>query len=146
MAVITLDDRSGRIEVAIFADAYKAHRDKIEKDALLVVEGQVAEDDYTGGLKMRADHVRNLFEARVNYLKAISLDINQEKLGSTCLDQLADIMLPFSDGNCPVRINYQSSTASGEIMLGEHWAVSPEDDLLHKLRELLGNNGIHLRF
>jgi len=31
-------------------------------------------------------------------------------------------------------------------MLGEHWAVSPEDDLLHKLRELLGNNGIHLRF
>jgi len=146
MAVITLDDRSGRIEVAIFADAYKAHRDKIEKDALLVVEGQVAEDDYTGGLKMRADHVRNLFEARVNYLKAISLDINQEKLGSTCLDQLADIMLPFRDGSCPVRINYQSSTASGEIMLGEHWAVSPEDDLLHKLRELLGNNGIHLRF
>ncbi|WP_461480488.1 DNA polymerase III subunit alpha [Porticoccus sp.] len=146
MAVITLDDRSGRIEVAIFADIFRAHREKIDKDALLVLEGQVSEDDYTGGLKMRAESVRNLVEARANYLKGIAIQLHRDRLSGACLEQLADIMSPYREGSCPVRIHYRSDSAAGEIALGEQWAVAPEDDLLHKLRDLFGNGGVQLRF
>ena len=146
MAVITLDDSSGRIDVAIFADAFKEYRDKIVKDALLVLEGQVTEDDYTGGLKMRADQVKSLFEARVNYLKGISIEANQEKLNGSGVEQLADILAPYQQGDCPIRISYDSGSAQGEIALGEQWLVVPEDDLLHKLRELFGTDSVHLRF
>ena len=38
MAFLVLDDRSGRLEVAVFADKYREYRDKLVKDALLVVE------------------------------------------------------------------------------------------------------------
>ncbi|MEZ5528540.1 MAG: DNA polymerase III subunit alpha [Porticoccaceae bacterium] len=146
MVIMTLDDRSARIEVAVFSDTYREHRDKIDKDALLVVEGQVSEDDYTGGLKMRAESVRNLFEARASYLKSISIEVHRDRLSGSCLDQMADIMSPYSQGSCPVRILYRSSDAQGEIALGEQWAVSPEDELLHKLRDLFGSQGVQLRF
>ncbi len=146
MAVITLDDRSGRIEVAIFADTFQEYRDKIVKDALLVLEGQVSEDDYTGGLKMRADQVKSLTEARENYLKAIVIDVTKEKLNGSTIDQLAEFIAPYKQGNCPMRISYNNSVAVGEIALGEQWMVAPEDDLLHKLRELFGHPSVHLRF
>ncbi|HUH38198.1 MAG TPA: DNA polymerase III subunit alpha, partial [Spongiibacteraceae bacterium] len=44
MAFVTLDDKTARIEVAIFADALRDCRDRLVKDAVLVVEGQVALD------------------------------------------------------------------------------------------------------
>ncbi|WP_461516481.1 DNA polymerase III subunit alpha [Porticoccus sp.] len=146
MAVMTLDDRSGRIEVAVFADVFRAHREKIEKDALLVVEGQVSEDDYTGGLKMRAESVRSLIDARANYLKGIAIELYRDRLSGACLEQLADIMSPYSQGSCPVRIHFHSDLAMGEIALGEQWTVVPEDDLLHKLRDLFGHSSVQLRF
>ena len=46
MGFVTLDDRTGRLEVAVFADIYAAHREKLVKDALLVIEGQVSHDDF----------------------------------------------------------------------------------------------------
>ncbi len=146
MAIVSLDDKSGRIEVAIFADAFKEYRDKIVKDALLVVEGQISEDDYTGGLKMRADQVKNLYEARVNYLKGITIEAGEESFSGSGIEHFSDIMAPYQQGSCPVRVRYINGNALGEIALGEEWLMAPEDDLLHKLREKFGTDCVHLRF
>jgi len=146
MAIVSLDDRSGRIEVAIFSDAFNEYRDKIVKDALLVVEGQISEDDYTGGLKMRADQVKDLYEARVNYLKGITIEANHENLNGSGIEQMTEIMTPYQQGTCPVRISYNNGKALGDIALGEQWLMAPEDDLLHKLREMFGNENVHLKF
>ena len=95
---------------------------------------------------MRADSVRSLFEARANYLKSIAIKIHRDKLSGSWLEQMADIMLPYQQGSCPVRILYHTDSAKGEIALGEQWSVAPDDDLLHKLRELFGSSGVQLRF
>jgi DNA polymerase-3 subunit alpha len=71
MGFITLDDRTARMEVAVFADTYNEYRDKLVKDALLIVEGQVSNDDYSGGLKMRANKVTPLEQARQEKLRSI---------------------------------------------------------------------------
>ncbi|NIO40453.1 MAG: hypothetical protein GTO41_09830, partial [Burkholderiales bacterium] len=49
MIFVTLDDRSGRLELAVFSELYMRHRDLLVKDNLLVVEGFVSVDEYTGG-------------------------------------------------------------------------------------------------
>ena len=51
MGFITLDDRSGRMEVALFSDIYESVRELVEKDKVLLVEAIVAQDEYSGGLK-----------------------------------------------------------------------------------------------
>ena len=40
--ILTLDDRTGRIEAMLFEETYQKHRDLIVKDALVLVEGTVA--------------------------------------------------------------------------------------------------------
>ena len=54
-AFITLDDKSGRLELSVFAEKYNVYREILVKDALLVVQGVVSEDSFTGGLKMLAE-------------------------------------------------------------------------------------------
>src|SRR5690625_2750573 len=54
-AFITLDDRTGRIEVTVFSDSYNEARDLLLKDRLLVVTGQDHQEDYSGKLKKSAE-------------------------------------------------------------------------------------------
>ena len=50
MCFVTLDDRTGRVEVALFSDIYEQVREVVAKDRVLVVEALVSHDDYSGGL------------------------------------------------------------------------------------------------
>ncbi|MCB1669096.1 MAG: DNA polymerase III subunit alpha [Porticoccaceae bacterium] len=146
MAFLVVDDRSGRIEVAVFAEAFNEHREKIAKDALLVIEGVVSEDDYSGGLKMRAMQVKTLHEARTTYLKSISVKVSATQLNGNGVDQLVETVMPYRTGQCPLRVVYNQGQAVGEIALGKDWAVNPEDELLHRLREQYGINSVELNF
>ena len=146
IAFLTLDDRSGRIDVAVFTEAFKEYRDKIGKDALLVIEGEVSEDDYTGGLKMRAVQVKTLYEARSTYLKSISVKTDITRLNGSGVEQLAEAIAPYREGCCPVRVVYNQGQAVGEIALGKEWSVNPEDELLHRLREQFGLDNVALNF
>src|SRR5690625_5810541 len=80
MAFITLDDRTGRIEVAVFSDSYNEARDLLLKDSLLVVTGQVSHDDYSGTLKMRADNIQLLADIRQERARELCLSVNASTL------------------------------------------------------------------
>ncbi len=146
MCFITLDDRSARIEVALFAELYREHRDKIGRDAILVVTGQASEDDYTGGLKMRADAVQTLVEARRAALKSLVLELHTEQVGPEQISRLADIIAPYRSGACPLRLRLRRPGAVGDIALSDAWALNPEDELLHRLRDNFGRDSLQLNY
>ena len=62
--IVTLDDRTGRMDITVFADLFADCREKLADDALVVVEGDVSFDEFTNGLKMRANRVDTLENAR----------------------------------------------------------------------------------
>jgi DNA polymerase-3 subunit alpha len=146
MCFVTLDDRSGRIEVALFAELYRAQRERIGRDAILVVTGQVSEDDYTGGLKMRADGVQTLVEARRASLKSLVLELHTEQLDAAQIDRLAAILAPYRSGACPLRLRCRRRGAVGEVALPAAWALEPEDELLHRLRDNFGRDSLQLNY
>ncbi|MBK8132571.1 MAG: DNA polymerase III subunit alpha [Gammaproteobacteria bacterium] len=146
MCFITLDDRSGRIEVAVFAELYREHREKLVRDAILVVDGQVSEDDYSGGIKMRADTVHTLAEARRSALKSLVLELRGDRVGAEGAVLLADILAPYRRGGCPLRLRYRRAGAMGEIALPPDWALNPEDELLHRLRDNFGRDSLQLNY
>jgi DNA polymerase-3 subunit alpha len=146
MAIISLDDKSAQIDVAVFSETFKEAREKIVKDEFLVIEGQITADNYTDGVKMRADKINTLYEARSKYLKAIVIDMNKEDLKDFSIDDISRIMQDYRDGKCPVRISYNNKDALCEIALGDKWLVSPKDELLQKLKNKVGNDMVHLRF
>lgn len=146
MAFVTLDDRSGRIECAVFADTYHEYRDKLVKDGMLVIEGQVNFDDYSGGLKMRADKVRSLADARIDLARGLIINVQSERLAANFPKQLADMLGPYREGRCMVKLNYQRNDAKGRLLFGQSWRVRPQDELLENLREVCGRDNVSLEY
>ena len=146
MGVLSLDDNSARIEVTVFAEQFRQYRDKINKGAVVVVEGLVSEDDYTGGVKMRADHVQPLFEARQALLKGLLIDWRGLTKAQGGLDALSRILERYRGGTCPLKIRYSRGDAEGEVRLSDDWAVRPDDELLHYLRDAYGEDHLAMEY
>ena len=60
IAIITMDDGEGRIDVVIGNKILVEVYDLIKEDNLLIVEGRVSHDDFTGGNRVSAIKVNNL--------------------------------------------------------------------------------------
>jgi DNA polymerase-3 subunit alpha len=89
---ITLDDRTGRIEAALFSETYEQFRHLMVKDAMVVVEGEVSHDDYAGGLKMVVRKVMSLTEARVNRSRGLEVRVNAATAGSRFIQELHQLL------------------------------------------------------
>lgn len=80
MGFITLDDRSGRIEASLFADAFHSAQSLLQTDAMVVVEGEVSNDDFSGGLRLRVKRVMSMEDARTNLAESLRLKVHTEAL------------------------------------------------------------------
>ncbi|NHN37815.1 DNA polymerase III subunit alpha [Pseudomaricurvus alcaniphilus] len=146
MAFVTLDDRSGRIECAVFSDTYNEFREYLVKDAMLVVEGQVSFDEYRGELKMRANKVLSLADARVDMARGLTIRVSSDKIRQGFPQQLAKLLEPYKSGRCRVSLDYCRPDAEGQLLLGSVWRVRPEDALLENLREICGRENVQLQY
>jgi DNA polymerase-3 subunit alpha len=146
MAFITLDDRTGRLELAVFADLFAGSRDLLVKDTLLVVDGQLSVDEYTGGFKMRADKLYNMDQARAAFASRLVIDVNAELAGNGFVGELKQILGPATAGGCPVYLNYRNRNAEAEIMLGEEWTVNPTETVIERLEDLAGEHHVHVLY
>jgi DNA polymerase-3 subunit alpha len=145
MAFVTLDDRTGRLELAVFAELYAQARELLVKDALVVVEGQVSVDEYTGGFKMSAERIYNIDQARAAFGARLVIELDAETAANGFLDELEEILRPaVPGGTCPVTLRYSRREAEAEIALGEQWRITPDGATLERLRRLAGERRVHL--
>jgi DNA polymerase-3 subunit alpha len=146
MAFVTLDDRSGRLELAVFSDIYHAARELLVKDSLVVVEGHVSMDDYTGGFKMSAEKIYSIEQARLAFGSRIVIEVDAERAGNGFLAELQEILEPARRGTCPVVLRYRNQDAEAEIALSEEWKVSPSSAVLERLGQLAGDDCVRLYY
>ncbi|TXS92083.1 DNA polymerase III subunit alpha [Parahaliea maris] len=146
MAVLQLDDRSARIEVTVYADTYNEYRDLLVKDNIVIAEGSVAHDDYSGGLAMRAKAVRSLEQARENYASSLTIELSQEMVDEGLTEWLERTLSQAGGGSCPVSLLYCQPRNRARVRFGERWQVVPSDDLLQTLRERVGNEKVALEY
>jgi len=146
MGVMTIDDDSARIDITIFSEQFNACRDKISKGSMVVVNGVLSEDEYSGGLKMRAQEVRTLIEARQAMLKGLAIDLSASTMTLATVDNLEHLLKPYKSGQCAVKVKYRCHGAEGEFALSEEWAIQPEDELLHHLRDSFGAANLQLLY
>ena len=94
IAVLTLDDRSGRIEASLFGEVYLQCRDLLRKDSVVVVEGVVSIDEYNGNgqLQIRVRRLLGLQDARCQLARRLSLTLQHEGLAVESLPALEAIL------------------------------------------------------
>ncbi|MGM0536675.1 MAG: DNA polymerase III subunit alpha [Pseudomonadota bacterium] len=147
MAFITLDDRTGRIEASLFGELFEQLRGRLEADQVMIVEGEVSSDDYSGGLRLRGKDVTPMVEARSRFGQAVELSLDGARLNGRLVESLRDSLAPFCNvEGLPVRLRYRNADASGWLELAEEWRVTPSDELLTGLREVQGQDGVRLKY
>jgi DNA polymerase-3 subunit alpha len=146
LCFLTLDDRSARMEITLFGDTYEEARNLINKDAVLVVEGEVAQDDYNGGLKVRCNKVSSMAQVRAQSARCVEISCDRSQLNQQHLRRLNTTL---SKNRSPlislaVALRFRREDAEARLWLDQQWAVAPTDDLLLQLKEQFGNDAVRL--
>jgi DNA polymerase-3 subunit alpha len=135
MAVVMLDDGTAQAEVAVYNELWDARRDAIQQDRPLIVQGKVVKDEFTGGLRVVADKLWDLAGARTQFARGLRLALNGDARGNgaAVIGRLRELLTPYRNGTCPVKVCYASGSAIAELKLGEAWRVTPADALIDGL-------------
>ena len=146
MAFVTLDDKTGRIEMAVFSDLFQQHRDLLVKDSLLVIRGQVSVDDYTGGFKMRADEIYDIDQAQSAFARKLVIDVDAERMTNGFIKDLQQILQPVASGNCRVNIRYHNNEAEAVLSFDDNWRVNVTSSVLGHLEQLAGAGHVDVTY
>ena len=144
MAFLSVDDDKGRMEVAVFSDVYQTHRDLLQKDQLVVIEGEVDKDEYSGGLRMSANRIYSMEQARVLYGKHMAIHCDPQTLTAEAIEALVKALTPYRGGRCPVHIYYKNAVGEGVLQLGNEWCVFPSDDMMDAVVDVVGEGRVHM--
>jgi DNA polymerase-3 subunit alpha len=146
MAFVTLDDRTARMEIRVFSRVFEQYRALLANDKVLVVQGSLAFDDFSGSMRLNANKIYDIDQAREVYARRLIVSVGAQKAGNGFVKSLAAVLTPYCEGSCPVGIQYQNGAAQAHITLGDEWRVHPTDELLHRLRELAGESQVTVMY
>ena len=136
MGFISLDDKTARLEVVMRPTVFEAIRETIKPDMIVMVQGEVAEDTFNGGIKLDAELVVSLAEARVEKARAIKLTVNttEKPITSANINELQTLLTAYqTEKGLPVVVDYTNNTATMQMKSAAEVNYLPEDDLLEAL-------------
>jgi len=136
MGFMALDDKTARLEVVMRPAVYEAIKDTIKADMVVIVQGEVSEDTFNGGVKLDAELVVSLAEARVEKGRAIKLNVNTAQ---TVIDhhKISDLKVLLgayqTDKGLPVVVDYTNDIATAQMKTYGDNQYFPDDELIEAL-------------
>ena len=146
MAIITLDDRTARIEIAVFSNVLEQYREILATDKIIIAAGEVSLDEYSGRLRMQVKELYDMDSAREHFAKRMVIRISPEAANNGFVQHLANTLTPYKEGGCPIFIRYATKQATAGLKLGEEWKIRPTDDLIEQLTQITGKQSIELEY
>ncbi len=149
MAIVTLDDAQSRVDIVVGNELLTQNAHLIKEDQLLVVEGRVSNDDFSGGLRVNARKIYDLAAARSAYASMLKISCN----GQADAIKLRELLSPYCKAStgeekrgCAVKVEYHNQSAKVEVMLGEQWRVELHDELLTGLKRWLSEENVKILY
>jgi DNA polymerase-3 subunit alpha len=141
-AFVQMEDGYGRIECAFFGEACLEHGPLLTRDRILLIEGYLQEDEFSGGYSLRARQAWDFKPLCAKHARLLSLSIDNRHR-----DALADVervLQAYRPGGTPLRLDLSTRTASGRLDLGGDAGVRADPELLGALRAVPGVESVSL--
>jgi DNA polymerase-3 subunit alpha len=106
----------------------------LNKDEIIVVEGQVSVDDFSGGFRLSAQKVMTLGEAKSRFARGVQVSLRGPR-DSIC-SALQHTFEPYRNGSGRVWLDYSNARARARFELGGEWNVKACEELVAALGEL----------
>ncbi len=149
MAIVTIDDAISRVDVVVGSEMLNQSAHLIKEDNLLVIEGRVSHDEFSGGIRVNARKLYDLAAARSHYASMLKISCN----GQSDAAKLTAILNPYKRKNtdadkkwCPVKIEYHNAKSQVSMMLGDAWRVELHDELLQHLTDWLSKENVKILY
>lgn len=147
MAIVSLDDRTGRIEMTLFGEDYQRFKPLLEPDQVIFVEAEIGWDDYAERARIRAQNIYTLAQARQELIRGIEFRVTEAQT-QDFLKRLNDLVRSdLEDGQgTPVWISYESRVAQGQVRLNPAHRIPLEDEVLHRIRQTFDDSAYRFRY
>ena len=144
MAFLTLDDKTARIEIGVYGELYDRRRDVIHKDKVLVVKGKASHDHFSGGIRLSADELFDIEQARSTLARHLRIQLAADQLTTGLVQQLKVVLQPDEEGQCGVDFEYISDEGRCQLQIGEQWRIHPTRVMVDQLVDLVGQQSIKM--
>jgi len=142
-AFVHLDDGRGRLECAFFGEQWQEFAPLLTRDRILVVEGNLREDEFSGGFALRAKRCWDYTQLCHQHPQKVSL-----RLDLRTPDALLQFerLLQTHGGGTPLLIEATTAAGIGRLALGGGRGVRVDAALPGLLRSLpgVGEVSLHL--
>ena len=140
-AIFRLEDGQSSIEAVANEDLLEARREALVDDTLLIVQGRVQLDRFSGGLRLTVQQIWDLPAARARFGRFLAVSVQ------AVAPPVADLLRTWpakrqstDEGDLvqglPVRLRLQRPRASAEIELGDDARFWPCEEALARWREV----------
>ncbi|MCE0724206.1 MULTISPECIES: DNA polymerase III subunit alpha [Legionella] len=143
LVILGMDDSTSRLDVVVFGELFESSASGLATGDMLIIEGEVAHDDYNGGVKMTANHLYDVPTARTKFARCLELRLHSGNQGILSSIQA---LLKAHVGRCSVQLSYSNEYARAQLSLAQQWQVIPSDELLGLLMNLLGDEQVVMKY
>jgi len=144
-AFVRIEDGTGSIEVSFFGELYQQIAPLLTRDEMLVVEGGLRIDDFSGGgFQIRARSATSLTDACRKHARLLQLKLNGVK--PDFVEKLQHALAGYRGGRATVVLHgYHNQNAQADLELSDAWRVDAIPALLRTVRALPGVQAARLR-
>ena len=148
MAIVGIDDGTTRIEVVVGNELLNQSQHLLKDDQLVIVEGRVSNDEFSGGVRVNARKLHDLSSLRNSRASFLKISCN----GQSDAVKLKSLLKPYCTSGseeqrgCAVKVEYHNNTSKVELMLGNDWRVDLHDELIAGLTEWLSKNNVKILY
>lgn len=146
MIFMTLDDRSARQEIALYADAAIKYKDLCRVDNILIIRGKADYNFFKEEWRISAEEVFEFYEHKYHLLQGLHLTVS-ESGHHEFWPQLAEYLLPREqEQGCRISVTLQIDeiNARGRLLLPHRYQLNAED--IEHIRHLLHSSDIRYSY
>jgi len=144
-AFVTLDDRSGRVDVRVVPDMLAEIEPIVQKDRVWVVDGGIAYDDFNNGIKLRAAKVQLLDDYRAENARALHIKLNGH--GEHEIDTIIGVLDKYKSRDAmPVVFHMRCEDYEYQLRTNGGWSLKPDEQCLLALQRCLDQTEFYFEY
>src|SRR5690606_36646631 len=142
-AIVQIEDGRGRLECAFFAEEYFSNAALLTRDRILIIEGGLREDEFSGGFAQRARRCWDFEQVCAQNAQGLALQLDLRVPGA--MERVESLFSQHRPGRTPLRYELLlPSGSAGKLDVNGGHGVRVAPDLPSTLRSLPGVDRVRL--
>ena len=143
MAFVTIEDFTGKADCIVFADAFQKYTELLYVGSIVMMIGK--NDGNEEAIKVIVNDILGINDVRKKYAKGIIITMNLDRLKEQDVFELVKLM-ERHQGKCQCLFNVSGSgLVNNSIYLTRKYTVDPNSQFVDAVKNLLGQESVHLR-